>query len=149
MSLQSFQLKRAISKHSLIRNYHGSIDAHIRGIYHSIIGIQKSENGDPLLDRPTSLKDWILDFTCKPLIEQYSVYNWDCFWSDLSASMTNACLLIPGGLAYSGLARLSSIHGLISAIIPVLIYPLFGNSRQLSVGKIFFVFIELIESDRT
>lgn len=53
---------------------------------------------------------------------------------DIAAGISVGIMLVPQGLAYSYLARVPPIHGLYTAFFPVLIYAMFGNSRQLSIG---------------
>jgi len=60
---------------------------------------------------------------------------------DLFAGLTVAIMVIPQGMAYAVLAGLPPIYGLYAALVPVLIYPLFGTSRQLSVGPVALVSI--------
>lgn len=60
---------------------------------------------------------------------------------DLFAGLTVAIMVIPQGMAYAMLAGLPPIYGLYAALVPVLIYPLFGTSRQLSVGPVALVSI--------
>jgi MFS superfamily sulfate permease-like transporter len=56
--------------------------------------------------------------------------------SDLSAGFTVAVMLIPQSMAYAMLAGLPPIIGLYSSVVPLLIYALFGSSRQLAVGPV-------------
>ncbi|MFD2673610.1 SulP family inorganic anion transporter [Marinicrinis sediminis] len=53
---------------------------------------------------------------------------------DLTAGMVVAVILIPQALAYAMLAGLPPIYGLYASTIPLVLYALFGSSRQLSVG---------------
>lgn len=48
-------------------------------------------------------------------------------------------MLIPQGMAYSTLAGLPPIYGLYAATIPLLVYAIFGTSRQLAVGPVAMV----------
>ena len=63
--------------------------------------------------------------------------------ADLLAGLTVAVIIIPQGMAYAMLAGLPAIYGLYAAFIPLMIYPLFGSSRHLSVGPVALVSIIL------
>ena len=39
------------------------------------------------------------------------------------------------GLAYAVLANLDPVYGLYTAIVPVIVYSIFGTSRHVSIGK--------------
>ncbi|NBC09771.1 MAG: sulfate permease [Bacteroidetes bacterium] len=57
------------------------------------------------------------------------------YWrGDLLAGLTVGVMLIPQGMAYGLLAGLPPIYGLYASIVPLLLYAVFGTSRQLSVG---------------
>jgi SulP family sulfate permease len=43
-------------------------------------------------------------------------------------------MLIPQAMAYAVIAGLPPIYGLYGALVPLLIYPVFGTSRQLAIG---------------
>lgn len=55
---------------------------------------------------------------------------------DLVAGLTVGVMLIPQSMAYAILAGVPPIYGLYASLIPLLVYPLFGTSRQLAVGTI-------------
>ncbi len=55
---------------------------------------------------------------------------------DLFAGITVGVMLIPQGMAYALIAGLPPVYGLYAAIVPQVIYALFGTSRQLSVGPV-------------
>lgn len=59
--------------------------------------------------------------------------------SDLAAGVTVGAMLVPQAMAYALLAGLPPAVGLYAATIPVLIYALFGTSRQLAVGPVAIV----------
>jgi SulP family sulfate permease len=58
---------------------------------------------------------------------------------DLSAGLTVGVMLVPQGMAYAMLAGLPPIYGLYASIVPLIIYALFGTSRQLAVGPVAMV----------
>ncbi|KAJ3074164.1 hypothetical protein HK102_005869, partial [Quaeritorhiza haematococci] len=69
-----------------------------------------------------------------PIVNQLRQYNRKTFGADIFAALTVAFVLVPQAIAYSGLARVSPISALVSAIFPVMVYAIFGASRQLSLG---------------
>lgn len=58
---------------------------------------------------------------------------------DVSAGLIVAIMLIPQGMAYAMLAGLPPVIGLYAATVPLLIYALFGTSKQLAVGPVAMV----------
>lgn len=69
-----------------------------------------------------------------PIFEWLPRYQGQQFKGDVAAGLTVGVMLIPQGMAYAMLAGLPPIYGLYSAIIPLVVYAIFGTSRQLSVG---------------
>lgn len=59
--------------------------------------------------------------------------------SDLAAGLTIGAMLVPQAMAYALLAGLPPVVGLYAATIPVIVYALFGTSRQLAVGPVAIV----------
>jgi sulfate permease, SulP family len=55
---------------------------------------------------------------------------------DLVAGLTVGAMLVPQGMAYAQLAGLPPEVGLYSVTLPLLVYALFGTSRQLAVGPV-------------
>lgn len=55
---------------------------------------------------------------------------------DLSSAVTVTILLVPQGMAYAMLAGLPPIYGLYAALIPLIVYPIFGSCQQLSIGPV-------------
>ena len=55
---------------------------------------------------------------------------------DLVAGLTVGVMLVPQGIAYAMIAGLPPIYGLYTALIPQIVYAVFGTSRQLSVGPV-------------
>ncbi len=58
---------------------------------------------------------------------------------DLIAGLTTAVMLIPQAMAYAMLAGLPPIVGLYASTLPLIVYALFGTSRQLAVGPVAMV----------
>ena len=59
--------------------------------------------------------------------------------SDLAAGLTVGAMLVPQAMAYALLAGLPPEVGLYAATVPVIVYALFGTSRQLAVGPVAIV----------
>jgi SulP family sulfate permease len=66
-------------------------------------------------------------------------YNKQKLSGDLSAGLTVGVMLIPQGMAYAMIAGLPPIYGLYSSLIPLVVYAIFGTSRQLAVGPVAMV----------
>lgn len=74
-----------------------------------------------------------------PLLSQLSGYGRDELRGDLSAGLTVGVMLIPQGMAYALIAGLSPIYGLYASLVPLVVYAVFGTSRQLAVGPVAMV----------
>ena len=57
----------------------------------------------------------------------------------LAAGLTVGAMLVPQAMAYALLAGLPPEVGLYAATVPVVVYALFGTSRQLAVGPVAIV----------
>jgi sulfate permease, SulP family len=79
-----------------------------------------------------------------PIVETLRSYNRDKFSGDLSAGVTVAIMLVPQGMAYAILAGMPPVYGLYASIIPLLLYAIFGTSRQLAVGPVAMVSLLVI-----
>lgn len=71
-----------------------------------------------------------------PILEWLPNYNKTDLGGDFSAGLVVAIMLIPQGMAYGMLAGLPPVVGLYASTIPLIVYALFGTSRQLGVGPI-------------
>ena len=89
------------------------------------------------------LKKWI------PFLEWLPEYDRRDLGGDFSAGVIVAVMLIPQGMAYAMLAGLPPVIGLYSATIPLLVYALFGSSRQLAVGPVAMVSLLVFTGDRS
>ena len=63
-------------------------------------------------------------------------YNLQKFRGDLTAGITTGAMFIPQGMAYALIAGVPPIYGLYAGVIPLLIYPLLGTSKNLSIGPV-------------
>ncbi len=74
-----------------------------------------------------------------PILDWLPTYKKEFIKGDLSAGLTVGVMLIPQGMAYAMLAGLPPIYGLYASIIPLVLYAIFGTSRQLAVGPVAMV----------
>ena len=74
-----------------------------------------------------------------PILDWLPRYSIPQLKGDLSAGLTVGVMLIPQGMAYSMLAGLPAIYGLYASTLPLIIYAVFGTSRQLAVGPVAMV----------
>ncbi|TCS96637.1 SulP family inorganic anion transporter [Hazenella coriacea] len=74
-----------------------------------------------------------------PAVNWLRNYKKSDLGGDLSAGLIVAIMLIPQGMAYAMLAGLPPVIGLYASTIPLIIYALFGSSRQLAVGPVAMV----------
>ncbi|NVJ88259.1 MAG: solute carrier family 26 protein [Flavobacteriaceae bacterium] len=71
-----------------------------------------------------------------PILEWLPNYNKSLFKGDLIAGITVSIVMIPQGIAYALIAGLPPIYGLYCALMPQLVYAIFGSSRQVSIGPV-------------
>ncbi|CAM1349015.1 SulP family inorganic anion transporter [Tenacibaculum insulae] len=71
-----------------------------------------------------------------PILEWLPNYQKSQLRGDVVAGITVATVLIPQGIAYALIAGLPPIYGLYAALIPQLIYAIFGSSRQVAIGPV-------------
>ena len=71
-----------------------------------------------------------------PILDWLPNYKKEWFKGDLGAGLTVGIMLIPQGIAYAMIAGLPPIYGLYTAMIPQIVYAVFGTSRQLAVGPV-------------
>ena len=71
-----------------------------------------------------------------PILQWLPKYGWDAAKRDLSAGLTTGVMLIPQGMAYAVIAGVPPIYGLYAGLVPLVIYPLMGTSRHISIGPV-------------
>lgn len=74
-----------------------------------------------------------------PIVHWAANYDRSDIRSDLAAGLTVGAMLVPQAMAYALLAGLPAEVGLYAATVPVVVYALFGSSRQLAVGPVAIV----------
>lgn len=87
-----------------------------------------------------TLKRWI------PALDWMGSYPRSQWIHDGSAGLTTAVMLVPQGMAYALLAGLPPILGLYASTLPLILYSLFGTSRQLAVGPVAMVSLLVLSS---
>ena len=71
-----------------------------------------------------------------PILEWLPNYNSSRLKGDFIAGVTVSIILIPQGIAYALIAGLPPIYGLYCALVPQLVYAIFGSSRQVAIGPV-------------
>lgn len=79
---------------------------------------------------------WLPILRWLPIVRWLPRYRRADLGGDLTAGLTVAAMLIPQGMAYALLAGMPPQTGLYAATIPLVIYAVFGTSRQLAVGPV-------------
>lgn len=69
-----------------------------------------------------------------PIVNWLPKYNLIWLSGDLTAAVTVGTLVIPQSLAYAKIARLPPVFGLYTSFIGTILYPLFGTSKDVSIG---------------
>ena len=77
-----------------------------------------------------SIKKWM------PILTWARAYDPNDLKGDLAAGLTVGAMLVPQAMAYALLAGLPPEVGLYAATIPLVVYAVFGTSRQLAVGPV-------------
>ncbi|KAF1798551.1 sulfate transporter family-domain-containing protein [Mucor lusitanicus] len=81
---------------------------------------------------PAGAKSYVKDFF--PIVNWLPKYNLIWLSGDLTAAITVGTLVIPQSLAYAKIARLPPVFGLYTSFIGTILYPLFGTSKDVSIG---------------
>ncbi len=71
-----------------------------------------------------------------PILDWLPNYKASYLKGDLFAGLTVGIILIPQGIAYAIIAGLPPIYGLYTALVPQIMYAIFGTSRQLATGPV-------------
>lgn len=71
-----------------------------------------------------------------PILEWLPNYKKAFLKGDVIAGITVGIILIPQGIAYALIAGLPPIYGLYTALLPQIIYAIFGTARQVAIGPV-------------
>ena len=71
-----------------------------------------------------------------PILEWLPNYKSSRLRGDVVAGITVGIILIPQGIAYALIAGLPPIYGLYTALVPQVMYAIFGSSRQVAIGPV-------------
>ncbi len=65
-----------------------------------------------------------------------TLFNYQCQWlaDDMRAALSVAAVALPVAIAYAQLTGVNAAVGLYSCILPMMLYALFGTSKQLIIG---------------
>lgn len=74
-----------------------------------------------------------------PAIDWIRNYRKEDLNGDIVAGITVAMMLIPQAMSYALLAGLPPYIGLYASVLPLIVYAIFGTSRQLAVGPVAMV----------
>ncbi|KAI8466625.1 MAG: proton/sulfate transporter [Monoraphidium minutum] len=82
-----------------------------------------------------SVYEWASVFLpCLAWLRTYNLRT-NLLW-DVLAGITVGFMVVPQGMSYATLAGVPAVYGLYGAFLPVMVYALFGSSRQLGVGPV-------------
>ncbi|KAH3686513.1 hypothetical protein WICPIJ_002511 [Wickerhamomyces pijperi] len=100
--------------------------------------------------------DWAKDTFSNPLekVKDYGLslfpihkwilhYNLSWLYADVVAGITVGIVLVPQSMSYAQIATLPSEYGLYSAFIGVMIYCLFATSKDVSIGPVAVMSLEM------
>ena len=71
-----------------------------------------------------------------PILQWLPNYQKSQLKGDVLAGITVAIILIPQGIAYALIAGLPPIYGLYAALVPQVVYAIFGSARQVAIGPV-------------
>nr|AWG96598.2 putative H+/sulfate transporter [Scenedesmus acutus] len=103
--------------------------------WRAVKGAVKSSGNGKAKKSTLKWHQWLAVFF--PCFEWIIGYDWrrNLAW-DLLAGCSVGFMVVPQGMSYATLAGVPSVWGLYGAFIPVLMYSVFGSSRQLAVGPV-------------
>ncbi|KAG5980292.1 hypothetical protein E4U55_004176 [Claviceps digitariae] len=85
---------------------------------------------------PTQLEAGAYVRSLLPFLSWIGHYNLQWFSGDIVAGITIGAVVVPQGMAYASLAKLEPQFGLYSSFVGVMIYWIFGTSKDISIGPV-------------
>ncbi|KHN95334.1 sulfate permease [Metarhizium album ARSEF 1941] len=145
--MSSFATKtgHALAKILGIRLEHPNEDATENGLRGESIIIQSS---DSFIEGAPTTSQWLHDQiptrqqvgefakSLFPFLSWIGHYNLQWFAGDVVAGITIGAVVVPQGMAYALLAKLEPQFGLYSSFMGVIIYWIFGTSKDISIGPV-------------
>lgn len=89
----------------------------------------------------TKVKDYGLSLF--PILKWILHYNLAWLYSDVIAGITVGIVLVPQSMSYAQIATLPAEYGLYSAFVGVMIYCLFATSKDVSIGPVAVMSLEM------
>ncbi|MCX8600722.1 MULTISPECIES: SulP family inorganic anion transporter [unclassified Gilliamella] len=86
------------------------------------------------MEKATNKSIWQKILIWMPGLATMLHYKRHYFGNDVKAGLSVAAVSLPVSIAYAELTGVGAIAGLYSTILPLIVYALFGSSRQLIVG---------------
>ena len=106
------------------------------------------QSGDSFIEGPPTTSEWLHDQipsrqevgryvqSLFPFTSWIGHYNLTWFAGDIVAGITIGAVVVPQGMAYALLAKLEPQFGLYSSFMGVIIYWIFGTSKDISIGPV-------------
>ncbi|KAK3181351.1 hypothetical protein K4F52_007365 [Lecanicillium sp. MT-2017a] len=107
-----------------------------------------TQTSDSFVEGPPTSLEWLQDQvptraeaasyakSLFPFLSWITHYNLQWLAGDLVAGVTIGAVLVPQGMAYAMLANLEPQYGLYSSFMGVIIYWIFGTSKDISIGPV-------------
>lgn len=103
-------------------------------------------SGDSYIEEEPTVGEWLSEtvpngrdirayfVSLFPIVNWLPYYNTTWLLGDLVAGITIGAVVVPQSMAYAVLANLAPQFGLYSAFMGVVIYPLVGTSKDITIG---------------
>lgn len=111
-------------------------------------GITRPRASDSFIEGPPTTAEWLHNqvptrdemasyaSSLLPCLSWVGRYNLQWLASDMLAGITIGAVVVPQGMAYAMLAKVPPEYGLYSSFVGVMIYWVFGTSKDISIGPV-------------